>query len=190
MKINTRKHRCYDIQISAIITINRIRPFWLIWTLIFSITINVSVFVFLSNAFIIYRINLYISVKEEIIPYTPKQNPNPSSPDRFAPRESLGTCKCFICGKYLSNQYNLRVHMETHQEAFHACQSCPHISRSRDALRKHVSYRHPDECRARKRKKQWLVLFIKITIDPVINWAYQDWTSKDNYIMYRENRCF
>lgn len=63
------------------------------------------------------------------------------------------TCKCFICGKYLSNQYNLRVHMETHEETYHACQSCPHISRSRDALRKHVSYRHPEEYSVRKRKR-------------------------------------
>ncbi|RZC27660.1 longitudinals lacking protein, isoforms H/M/V [Asbolus verrucosus] len=63
------------------------------------------------------------------------------------------TCKCFLCGKYLSNQYNLRVHMETHEEAYHACQSCPHVSRSRDALRKHVSYRHPEEYHTRKRKK-------------------------------------
>jgi hypothetical protein len=62
-----------------------------------------------------------------------------------APRDLSETCKCFLCGKYLSNQYNLRVHMETHEEAYHACQSCPHVSRSRDALRKHVSYRHPEE---------------------------------------------
>lgn len=50
---------------------------------------------------------------------------------------------CLICGKQLSNQYNLRVHMETHQNAHYACSSCSHVSRSRDALRKHVSYRHP-----------------------------------------------
>jgi len=50
---------------------------------------------------------------------------------------------CFVCGKQLSNQYNLRVHMETHQNAHYACSSCNHVSRSRDALRKHVSYRHP-----------------------------------------------
>ncbi|CAH1978460.1 unnamed protein product [Acanthoscelides obtectus] len=71
----------------------------------------------------------------------------------MTPRESSETCKCFLCGKYLSNQYNLRVHMETHEEAYHACQSCPHVSRSRDALRKHVSYRHPEEYHNRKRKK-------------------------------------
>lgn len=50
---------------------------------------------------------------------------------------------CFVCGKQLSNQYNLRVHMETHQNAHYACSVCSHVSRSRDALRKHVSYRHP-----------------------------------------------
>jgi len=70
-----------------------------------------------------------------------------------SPKDSSETCKCFLCGKYLSNQYNLRVHMETHEEAYHACQSCPHVSRSRDALRKHVSYRHPEEYLSRKRKK-------------------------------------
>lgn len=50
---------------------------------------------------------------------------------------------CFICGKQLSNQYNLRVHMETHSNSSYSCTSCSHVSRSRDALRKHVSYRHP-----------------------------------------------
>ncbi|XKL59291.1 hypothetical protein PGB90_000307 [Kerria lacca] len=50
---------------------------------------------------------------------------------------------CFICGKQLSNHYNLRVHMETHQNMQYACSACNHVSRSRDALRKHVSYRHP-----------------------------------------------
>ncbi|XP_019761033.2 protein bric-a-brac 2 isoform X1 [Dendroctonus ponderosae] len=70
-----------------------------------------------------------------------------------SPKDSSETCKCFLCGKYLSNQYNLRVHMETHEEAYHACASCPHVSRSRDALRKHVSYRHPEEYLTRKRKK-------------------------------------
>ncbi|XP_075221475.1 uncharacterized protein LOC142324527 [Lycorma delicatula] len=50
---------------------------------------------------------------------------------------------CFVCGKMLSNQYNLRVHMETHLNAHYACSACNHVSRSRDALRKHVSYRHP-----------------------------------------------
>lgn len=54
---------------------------------------------------------------------------------------------CFVCGKQLSNQYNLRVHLETHQNVNYACSVCSHISRSRDALRKHVSYRHPGEAR-------------------------------------------
>ncbi|CAH1116258.1 unnamed protein product [Phaedon cochleariae] len=72
---------------------------------------------------------------------------------KISTRDSSETCKCFLCGKYLSNQYNLRVHMETHEEAFHACHSCTHVSRSRDALRKHVSYRHPEEYQTRKRKK-------------------------------------
>lgn len=56
---------------------------------------------------------------------------------------------CFVCGKQLSNQYNLRVHLETHQNINYACNVCSHISRSRDALRKHVSYRHPGEGRER-----------------------------------------
>lgn len=50
---------------------------------------------------------------------------------------------CLICGKQLSNQYNLRVHMETHSNSSYSCAACSHVSRSRDALRKHVSYRHP-----------------------------------------------
>ncbi|XP_050512389.1 protein tramtrack, beta isoform-like [Diabrotica virgifera virgifera] len=74
-------------------------------------------------------------------------------PRKCPSKDSSETCKCFLCGKYLSNQYNLRVHMETHEEAYHACQSCPHVSRSRDALRKHVSYRHPEEYHNRKRRK-------------------------------------
>ncbi|XP_060522217.1 protein bric-a-brac 2-like [Cylas formicarius] len=90
------------------------------------------------------------------------ENASPCSPEGDCPypslrkahsRETSETCKCFLCGKYLSNQYNLRVHMETHEEAYHACQSCPHVSRSRDALRKHVSYRHPEEYVTRKRRK-------------------------------------
>ncbi|XP_044252746.1 protein bric-a-brac 1-like [Tribolium madens] len=82
-----------------------------------------------------------------------EEDDNYSLPNKKHPKDLSETCKCFLCGKYLSNQYNLRVHMETHEEAYHACQSCPHVSRSRDALRKHVSYRHPEEYHTRKRKK-------------------------------------
>lgn len=73
-------------------------------------------------------------------------SPNSSRPSSRPPRGG-GTklfVTCFICGKQLSNQYNLRVHMETHQNNTHACSFCNHVSRSRDALRKHVSYRHPN----------------------------------------------
>lgn len=58
---------------------------------------------------------------------------------------------CLICGKQLSNQYNLRVHMETHSNSSYSCAACPHVSRSRDALRKHVSYRHPVASQKRPR---------------------------------------
>ncbi|XP_013195053.2 broad-complex core protein isoforms 1/2/3/4/5 [Amyelois transitella] len=54
----------------------------------------------------------------------------------------INSSVCTICNKRLSNQYNLRVHMETHAGRRHACRSCSHVSRSRDALRKHVAYRH------------------------------------------------
>ncbi|XP_021203418.1 protein bric-a-brac 1 isoform X1 [Bombyx mori] len=54
----------------------------------------------------------------------------------------LTSSVCGICNKKLSNQYNLRVHMETHAGRRHACRACSHVSRSRDALRKHVAYRH------------------------------------------------
>lgn len=43
--------------------------------------------------------------------------------------------------------------METHEEGCYVCQSCPHVSRSRDALRKHVSYRHQEQYGIKKRKK-------------------------------------
>lgn len=83
--------------------------------------------------------------------------------------------KCFICSKLLSNQYNLRVHLETHQNmryvtkslslaflifsVFHryACTVCSHVSRSKDALRKHISYRHPgtpSPCESENRRKR------------------------------------
>ncbi|XP_045454742.1 broad-complex core protein isoforms 1/2/3/4/5 [Melitaea cinxia] len=57
---------------------------------------------------------------------------------------------CTICDKRLSNQYNLRVHMETHAGRRHACRACSHVSRSRDALRKHVAYRHAPALRGRR----------------------------------------
>ncbi|XP_032522636.2 protein abrupt-like isoform X1 [Danaus plexippus] len=57
-------------------------------------------------------------------------------------QDSRRSSTCGICNKRLSNQYNLRVHMETHAGRRHACCSCSHVSRSRDALRKHVAYRH------------------------------------------------
>ncbi|KAK4874715.1 hypothetical protein RN001_014075 [Aquatica leii] len=47
----------------------------------------------------------------------------------------------------------LLVHMETHEEGCYMCQSCPHVSRSRDALRKHVSYRHQEQYNIKKRRK-------------------------------------
>lgn len=66
--------------------------------------------------------------------------PDPLAPyDRkYRPANSV----CSICNKVLSNQYNLRVHMDTHAGRRHACRACGHVSRSRDALRKHVAYRH------------------------------------------------
>ncbi|PSN34491.1 hypothetical protein C0J52_15807 [Blattella germanica] len=71
---------------------------------------------------------------------------SPSTSNRLSPGTKL-FATCLVCGKQLSNQYNLRVHMETHQNVNYACGVCSHISRSRDALRKHVSYRHPGEGR-------------------------------------------
>ncbi|XP_012284030.1 protein bric-a-brac 2 isoform X2 [Orussus abietinus] len=62
---------------------------------------------------------------------------------RTVPSCNRTSVTCLICGKQLSNQYNLRVHMETHSNSSYSCTACSHVSRSRDALRKHVSYRHP-----------------------------------------------
>ncbi|CAH2054110.1 unnamed protein product, partial [Iphiclides podalirius] len=59
---------------------------------------------------------------------------------------------CGVCNKRLSNQYNLRVHMETHAGRRHACRACSHVSRSRDALRKHVAYRHAPGATATPRR--------------------------------------
>lgn len=58
--------------------------------------------------------------------------PKPSNPKLYA--------TCFICNKKLSNQYNLRVHLETHQNMRYACQVCNHVSRSKDALRKVLTF--------------------------------------------------
>jgi len=69
----------------------------------------------------------------------------PSTPHTASTSSGKLFATCLVCGKQLSNQYNLRVHMETHQNVNYACGVCSHISRSRDALRKHVSYRHPGE---------------------------------------------
>ncbi|XP_011057517.1 PREDICTED: zinc finger and BTB domain-containing protein 14-like isoform X1 [Acromyrmex echinatior] len=66
-----------------------------------------------------------------------------STPSRTSQSYNKSSVTCLICGKQLSNQYNLRVHMETHSNSSYSCTSCSHVSRSRDALRKHVSYRHP-----------------------------------------------
>ncbi|CAH2986023.1 unnamed protein product [Chilo suppressalis] len=65
----------------------------------------------------------------------------PDPPDSYDPKWRSNSV-CTVCNKRLSNQYNLRVHMETHAGRRHACRACPHVSRSRDALRKHVAYRH------------------------------------------------
>ncbi|KAG7189627.1 hypothetical protein KM043_017307 [Ampulex compressa] len=66
-----------------------------------------------------------------------------SATSRTAQTYNKSSVTCLICGKQLSNQYNLRVHMETHSNSSYSCTACSHVSRSRDALRKHVSYRHP-----------------------------------------------
>jgi len=66
-----------------------------------------------------------------------------SATSRTSQTYNKSSVTCLICGKQLSNQYNLRVHMETHSNSSYSCTSCSHVSRSRDALRKHVSYRHP-----------------------------------------------
>ncbi|XP_056633108.1 protein bric-a-brac 1-like [Diorhabda sublineata] len=100
-----------------------------------------------------YDDNVIPMIKDSIEPIPMKVSDSYLFPRKHSSKDSSETCKCFLCGKYLSNQYNLRVHMETHEEAYHACQSCPHVSRSRDALRKHVSYRHPEEYYNKKRKK-------------------------------------
>ncbi|XP_037939317.1 mucin-5AC isoform X2 [Teleopsis dalmanni] len=81
----------------------------------------------------------------------------PSSPQAKSQSNSKLYATCFICHKQLSNQYNLRVHLETHQNVRYACNVCSHVSRSKDALRKHVSYRHPgapSPCETEARRKR------------------------------------
>ncbi|XP_045779181.1 protein abrupt-like isoform X2 [Maniola jurtina] len=68
--------------------------------------------------------------------------PSLGEPPDYDKRWRSNSSVCTICNKRLSNQYNLRVHMETHAGRRHACRACSHVSRSRDALRKHVAYRH------------------------------------------------
>jgi len=101
-----------------------------------------------------YTKNKYNKEVKEIETESPKVEPD-HAPDASSSRKTTKDLlyKCFLCGKYLSNQYNLRVHMETHEEGCYVCQSCPHVSRSRDALRKHVSYRHQEQYSIKKRKK-------------------------------------
>ncbi|XP_031770575.2 protein abrupt isoform X1 [Galleria mellonella] len=69
--------------------------------------------------------------------------------DSYDRKWRMNSSVCTICNKRLSNQYNLRVHMETHAGRRHACRACSHVSRSRDALRKHVAYRHAHQPRER-----------------------------------------
>ncbi|KAL0868239.1 hypothetical protein ABMA27_007772 [Loxostege sticticalis] len=66
---------------------------------------------------------------------------NVPEPEPYDRKWRINSSVCSICNKRLSNQYNLRVHMETHAGRRHACAACSHVSRSRDALRKHVAYR-------------------------------------------------
>jgi Zinc finger, C2H2 type len=51
----------------------------------------------------------------------------------FSPFNTMSRNKlfatCHICGKSLSNQYNLRVHLETHQNLNYSCSLCSHVSR-------------------------------------------------------------
>ncbi|EDV97479.1 B-cell CLL/lymphoma 6 member B protein [Drosophila grimshawi] len=96
-----------------------------------------------------------ISAKSEpnLLSLSAEKLPTPSKP----PSNSKLYATCFICHKQLSNQYNLRVHLETHQNVRYACNVCSHVSRSKDALRKHVSYRHPgapSPCENEARRKR------------------------------------
>uniref|UniRef100_A0A182VWN5 BTB domain-containing protein n=1 Tax=Anopheles minimus TaxID=112268 RepID=A0A182VWN5_9DIPT len=85
---------------------------------------------------------LHITHPSQVVALQQQQS-SPQQPSTQKPPSSKLYATCVICNKQLSNQYNLRVHLETHQNVRYACQVCSHVSRSKDALRKHVSYRHP-----------------------------------------------
>ncbi|KAM3962122.1 uncharacterized protein ACR2FA_003807 [Aphomia sociella] len=87
-----------------------------------------------QNLYTTHKINSPAAITSE-----PITNLAPQEYDR---KWRMNSSVCTICNKRLSNQYNLRVHMETHAGRRHACRACSHVSRSRDALRKHVAYRH------------------------------------------------
>ncbi|CAH2095661.1 unnamed protein product [Euphydryas editha] len=89
-----------------------------------------------QNLYSTHRIGNFIS--EVTTPPIPILGETPDFERKWRSNSSV----CTICHKRLSNQYNLRVHMETHAGRRHACRACSHVSRSRDALRKHVAYRH------------------------------------------------
>lgn len=55
------------------------------------------------------------SIKQEPRSGNDKMGVAPQSPQNKAPSSSKLYATCFICHKQLSNQYNLRVHLETHQ---------------------------------------------------------------------------
>ncbi|XP_073835986.1 uncharacterized protein isoform X2 [Musca autumnalis] len=100
-------------------------------------------------------INANDNLKQE--PRSGEKLTTPQSPQNKTPSSSKLYATCFICHKQLSNQYNLRVHLETHQNVRYACNVCSHVSRSKDALRKHVSYRHPgapSPCETDARRKR------------------------------------
>ncbi|CAG9793229.1 unnamed protein product [Diatraea saccharalis] len=88
--------------------------------------------------------NLYSTHKlgNPAVPVVPPRINLTDPPESYDRKWRTNNSVCTICNKRLSNQYNLRVHMETHAGRRHACRACTHVSRSRDALRKHVAYRH------------------------------------------------
>ncbi|XP_034835813.1 protein abrupt-like isoform X2 [Maniola hyperantus] len=92
-----------------------------------------------QNLYSTHRVGNF--VREMVAPPLPAL-PSLGEPPDYDKRWRSNSSVCTICNKRLSNQYNLRVHMETHAGRRHACRACSHVSRSRDALRKHVAYRH------------------------------------------------